>query len=160
MASQITSVDIISERYASALYDLSIEENSIDQVLDNLEFIKKCIDQNKDLKLLVRSPLVASTDKLKIINKIMSKKIPHKLITSFLNIISNNKRFPNLYSIILCFKNINIKKRGNIMADITSADELTEIQKEGINKQLKLALGEKLSTNFNVNKKIIGGLIV
>ena len=46
------------------------------------------------------------------------------------------------------------------MADITSADELTEIQKEGINKQLKLALGEKLSTNFNVNKKIIGGLIV
>ena len=46
------------------------------------------------------------------------------------------------------------------MADVTSADELSDKQKNGIRDQLKQMLGEKLSLNFNIDKKIIGGLIV
>ena len=46
------------------------------------------------------------------------------------------------------------------MADVTSADELSDNQKNGIQDQLKQTLGEKLSLNFNVDRKIICGLIV
>ena len=56
--------------------------------------------------------------------------------------------------------NINSQKRGDVLADVTSADELSDNQKNGIKNQLKQTLGEKLSLNFNVDRKIIGGLIV
>ena len=56
--------------------------------------------------------------------------------------------------------NINSQKRGNVLADVTSADELSDKQKNEIKDQLKSILGEKLSLNFNVNNKILGGLIV
>ena len=56
--------------------------------------------------------------------------------------------------------NINSQKRGNVLADVTSADELSDKQKNEIKDQLKSILGEKLSLNFNVDRKIIGGLIV
>ena len=46
------------------------------------------------------------------------------------------------------------------MADVTSADELSDKQKNEIKDQLKSILGEKLSLNFNVDNKILGGLIV
>ena len=46
------------------------------------------------------------------------------------------------------------------MADITSADELSDKQQNDIKDHLKTILGEKLSLNFKVDKKIIGGLIV
>ena len=55
---------------------------------------------------------------------------------------------------------INSQKRGDVLADVTSADELSDHQKNVIRDQLKQTLGEKLSLNFNVDRKIIGGLIV
>ena len=92
--------------------------------------------------------------------KILSKQLSNKLTTTFLKVISNNKRFIHLSSIISQFININAQKRGNVLADVTSADELSDKQKNEINDQLKSILGEKLSLNFKVDKKIIGGLIV
>ena len=56
--------------------------------------------------------------------------------------------------------NINSQKRGNVLANVTSADELSDKQKNEIKDQLKSILGEKLSLNFNVDNKILGGLIV
>ena len=160
MTSQLSSGDLISYRYASALYDLSAEKNIVDFVLDDLIFLQKCIQENKDLNLLAKSPLITSSDKLNIFEKILSKQKADKLTNTFLKVISNNKRFAKLSSIILQFININSQKRGDILADVTSAEELSDSQKIEIKDQLKSILGKKLSLNFNVDRKIIGGLIV
>ena len=40
MASQLSSKNIISDRYASALYDLSEESKNVDVVLKDLEFLR------------------------------------------------------------------------------------------------------------------------
>ena len=92
--------------------------------------------------------------------KIFSQSNLHDLTTTFLKVLSDNKRISNLISIILQFKKINSEKRGDITADITSADELSEDEKNNITNQLKNSLGQKLSLNFDVDKDIIGGLIV
>ena len=47
-----------------------------------------------------------------------------------------------------------------MIADVTSADNLTEDQRQNIKTQLKNIIGDKLSLNFNVDKNIMGGLIV
>ena len=160
MASQLSSGDLISERYASALYDLAAEKKIVDSVLKYLEFLQTCIQESADLKLLVKSPLITSSDKLNIFEKILSKQKADNLTNTFLKVISSNKRFAKLSSIISQFMNINFQKRGNVLADVTSADELSDKQKNEIKNQLKSILGEKLSLNFNVDRKIIGGLIV
>jgi F-type H+-transporting ATPase subunit delta len=160
VSSQLSSGDLISNRYASALHDLAAEKKIVDYVLEDLIFLQKCIQENRNLKLLVKSPLIPSSDKLNIFQKILSEKKADKLTNTFLKVISNNKRFAKLSSIILQFININSQKRGDILADITSAEELSDSQKIEIKEQLKSILGNKLSLNFNVDRKIIGGLIV
>jgi len=74
--------------------------------------------------------------------------------------LKKNKRFSSLASIISQFMNINSQKRGDVLADITSADELNDDQKNNITNQLKSILGDKLSLSFDVDKNIMGGLIV
>ena len=160
MAYQLSSGDLISNRYASALYDLAADKKIVDLVLEDLTFLQKCILENKDLKLLAKSPLITSSDKLNIFEKILSKKKADVLTNTFLKVISSNKRFAKLSSIISQYININSQKRGDVLADITSAEELSNDQKNKIKDQLKSILGKKLSLNFNVDKKIIGGLIV
>ena len=160
MTSLLSSGDLISDRYASALYDLAAEKKIVYLVLEDLVFLQKCIQENKDLKLLAKSPLITSSDKLNIFEKILSKQKADNLTNTFLKVISSNKRFAKLSSIISQFMNINSRKRGNVLADVTSADELSDKQKNEIKDQLKSILGEKLSLNFNVDNKILGGLIV
>ena len=55
---------------------------------------------------------------------------------------------------------MHLSKWGDVLADITSAGELNEDQKNNITNQLKSILGDKLSLSFDVDKNIIGGLIV
>ena len=160
MTSILSSGDLISDRYASALYDLAAEKKIVDLVLEDLTFLQKCIQENKDLKLLVKIPLITSSDKLNIFEKILSKKKADVFTNTFLKVISNNKRFAKLSSIISQFININSQKRGDVLADVISAEELVDDQKNRIKNQLTSILGKKLSLNFNVDKKIIGGLII
>ena len=160
MASKISSGDLISERYGSALYDLASEKKCIDSILNDFEVAEKVLKESPELRQVIRSPLVNSDEKLNILLKIFSQSNLHDLTTTFLKVLSDNKRISNLISIILQFKKINSEKRGDITADITSADELSEDEKNNITNQLKNSLGQKLSLNFDVDKDIIGGLIV
>ena len=160
MVSQITSGDLIADRYASALYDLASEKKLVDPVLNDLSLFKNLLIENKDLNLIVKSPLVNSQDKLSILAELIKKISANQITLTFFKVLEKNKRFSNLLSIINQFININSQKRGNVFADITSAEELNDKQKINITNQLKNILGNKLSLSFDVDKNIIGGLIV
>ena len=160
MASQLASGDLVSDRYASALYDLAAEKKLVDPVLGDLSNLKNILKTNKELSLVVKSPLITSTDKLNIFESLLKKINANELTSTFIKVIEKNKRFSNLASIITQFMNINSQKRGDVLADITSADELNDDQKNNITNQLKSILGDKLSLSFDVDKSIMGGLIV
>ena len=160
MASQLASGDLVSDRYASALYDLAAEKKLVDPVVEDLSNLKNILKDNKELSLVVKSPLITSIDKLNIFESLLKKINANELTSTFLKVIEKNKRFSNLASIISQFMNINSQKRGDVLADITSADELNDDQKNNITNQLKSILGDKLSLSFDVDKNIMGGLIV
>ena len=160
MASQLSSGDLISDRYASALYDLASEKKLVDVVLDDLLFIQSTIKNNKDLKLVIKSPLIKSNDKLIILQNILQSKNPNELSSTFLKVLSKNKRFQKTVDIISQFKNINAQKRGDVLADITSAEKLSNEQQDNIKEQLRTILGDKLSLSYKVDEQIIGGLII
>ena len=160
MASQLASGDLVSDRYASALYDLAAEKKLVDDVLGDLSNLKNILKDNKELSLVVKSPLITSIDKLNIFESLLKKINANELTSTFIKVIEKNKRFSNLASIITQFININSQKRGDVLADVTSADELNDDQKNNITNQLKSILGDKLSLSFDVDKSIMGGLIV
>ena len=160
MASQLSSGDLISDRYASALYDLASEKKLVDVVLDDLLFIQSMIKNNKDLKLVIKSTLIKSNDKLEILQNILKSKNPNELSSTFLKVLSKNKRFQKTVDIISQFKNINAQKRGDVLADITSAEKLSNEQQDNIKEQLRTILGDKLSLSYKVDEQIIGWLII
>jgi len=95
MVSQLASGDLISDRYASALYDLAAEKNVVDPVLEDLKHIKKIIDHNKELFFLIKSPLISSNDKLEVLIKITSSLNFNELSITFLKLC--------IFLVIFCF---------------------------------------------------------
>ena len=51
MASKISSGDLISERYGSALYDLASEKKCIDSILNDFEVAEKVLKESSELRL-------------------------------------------------------------------------------------------------------------
>ena len=135
MASKLASGDLIADRYASALYDLAVDIQSVDSVLADLTLLQTMLNDHKDLHLVIKSPLIASTDKLDILEKLLLNIKANKLTLTFLKVLEQNKRFSNLYSIISQFININAYNRGDVLADITSAEELNDEQRKNIKVQ-------------------------
>ena len=52
MASLQSTGNLIADRYAFALYELSSEKKCVDDVLSDLQILKEYINHNKDFKLL------------------------------------------------------------------------------------------------------------
>ena len=73
MASNTSSVDLISERYGYALYDLASENKCIDDIINNFDSVDKVLKESSDLKRVIQSPVVNSEIKLNILLKIFSK---------------------------------------------------------------------------------------
>ena len=51
MTSQLASGDLISDRYASALYDLAAEKKTVDPVLKDLSNLKKILSDPESIKI-------------------------------------------------------------------------------------------------------------
>ena len=87
MTSQLASGDLISDRYASALYDLAAEKKAVDPVLNDLSNLKKILKDNKELNLVIKSPLITSSDKLNIFENLLKKINANELTNTFLKVI-------------------------------------------------------------------------
>tara|TARA_B100001123_G_C15195169_1_gene981052 strand:+ start:23 stop:583 length:561 start_codon:yes stop_codon:yes gene_type:complete len=150
----------LSDRYAYALYDLATEKNNIEKVIEDLEQLLGYFNNSTSFALLLNSPLISSEDKLKFLNHLLKKNNSHKLVINLIRVLKKNKRFSLLSHIIRKFKSINAEKRGDITTEIISAKELSKIQKDKIQTQLRTILGKKLSLNYNVDRSIMAGLII
>ena len=69
-AKELSSVGLLSDRYASALYELGTEQNCVEKIILDLKEILKYYDENKDFILLLKNPLISSIDKKNVLNYI------------------------------------------------------------------------------------------
>ena len=84
MVSKTTRGDLVSNRYASALYDLASDSNKVDLVLKDILSIQSLLNENKNLNFVIKSPLISSLDKLEILEKLLKKILVNKLTLTFL----------------------------------------------------------------------------
>ena len=135
-------IDVIANRYAEALFQLSEEENITKEIYNELHDVVEVIKNNKELDNVLKSPLVAKNEKTQLIEALFNNKINNDL-KNFLKILVEKGRISSLKSIELTFKELLNDKHNIIEGTVISAIALTE-------KQVK-ELEEKLSKKYNKN---------
>ena len=82
-------------RYAKSLLQLSIEQECLEQSYNDMMLIDSVCSENKELILLLKSPIIKTDQKLEILKKIFRSKLG-EVSMRFVNIITNKKREPLL----------------------------------------------------------------
>ncbi|MEE4286412.1 MAG: ATP synthase F1 subunit delta [Mariniphaga sp.] len=149
----------ITVRYAKAIFSLAKEKNQLSSLKEDMDLISNACSQSEDFILLLKSPVVKTSEKVHIIKLIFQKKIS-ALSLQFLELVTQNNR--EVFIPLICRNVLTlIRKEKNIKtAVITTAQEMDKKLLEKAAKILENELGTQVELSAKVNPHLIGGMIL
>jgi len=160
VAAENPSVSGVSGRYATALFELARDENSIDAVKADLDRFAAMLDESADLKRLVRSPVFAAETQLKALSAVLEKAEITGVSANFLKVLAANRRLFAVSEVIRAFNALVAKFKGEATADVTVAETLSDKNLEALKAALKSVTGKDVTLDVKVDPSIIGGLVL
>lgn len=148
-------------RYANALFELALENKATDAIRSDLDRFDALLDESADLRRLVRSPVYGADEQLKALSAILDKAGITGLAANFLRVITVNRRLFAVRDMIRAYRALVARHRGEVTAQVTVADRLSDANLEALKDALKAVTGGKnIDLDVRVDPAIIGGLVV
>lgn len=160
MASSASPVSAVAQRYARSLFELASDSKSVAKVEADLSAFEKMLAGSADLERLIKSPVFSADEQTKAIAKIVDKAKIGGLVANFLRVVAKNRRLFAVPGIIGAFRQVAAEARGEAVADVTSAHDLTAAQQTELKAALKSVVGKTVSINLTVDPSLLGGMIV
>ena len=154
------SVVRIAKRYAKSLLELAIEQNSLENIFEDVKLLNKTLTDNRQLYLALTNPVVKHAQKGKILNQLFVNRF-NVLTMSFINIICKKGR-----TSILPFVYKEFENQYNIFKGIENATVITasaipgELRNDFIRVIQQISNAKEVVLEERLNPDIIGGFIL
>ena len=146
-------------RYAKAILNLAKDSKDESAVNADMQLIASTISENNEFEVVLQSPIIKSTDKMKVLKSMFSKKV-NNITLGLFNLLQENKRISMLESIAKQYTIIYDFYKNTQVAKVTTAVPISdEIEKQVLAKIVALT-GEKANLENVVNPAILGGFIL
>ena len=161
MAGEDSTVSGVAGRYARALFELALDAKSVDAVKADIEKFAAMMAESADLNRMVRSPVFGAEERSRALAAVLAKAEIGGLASNFLMFVTANRRLFSIGEIIRDFRKLVARWKGEVTAEVTVAEKLSDARLEEIKSALKSITGEKsVDLNVRVDPAIIGGLTV
>jgi len=154
------TVSGVAGRYATALFELALEEKALEKIETDLNNFGLALDASEDLARLVRSPMFSSEEQGRALEAVLDEVKIDGLTKNFLLLVSKNRRLFAVPGMISAFRALLADHRGEISASVSSATELNDTQVTALKQALKAALGKDVMLDQRVDPSLLGGLTV
>lgn len=148
----------VASRYAKSLLGIALEQNALEDIYNDMVFIHKTCNENHELVVMLKSPIIKAHKQEAILNEIFSS--VNAISKAFIKIIITKKRAGILADIAREFIEAYKVHKNIKTAQVTSAIALTQDQKDKIVTLLKKDGNSTIDLQEIVNPDIIGGIIL
>jgi F-type H+-transporting ATPase subunit delta len=156
----MTSATIVN-RYANALADVVMARNSEIAPADALAQLRSfdaSTGSVHELQAVLASPAVSKDRKRNVIRTIATALGLSRTVVNFLLVLSDHGRWSALHEVIAAFDAVLDNQLGFEKAQVTSAYELSDRQRETLTQQLARIAGRKVRLSLSVDPALIGGV--
>ena len=160
MAGEQPIVSGMAGRYATALFELARETNSIDAVKADLERFDAMVGESADLNRLVRSPVFSAAEQLQALSAVLERAGIGDLAAKFLKLVTANRRLFAARDMVRGYRELVALHKGEVTAEITVAEQLKDDHVAALKSALKAVSGKDVDLNIKIDPAIIGGLVV
>ena len=150
----------VARRYATALFQLAVEADDLAAVEADLDAVAALLDDSDDLRRLVRSPVFSADEQTRAVGAVLDKAGIGGLVANFAKLTAANRRLFALPDAIVAFRQMAARHRGEVSAEVTSAEPLDDKHVAALKNALKSALGKDAQLATRVDASLIGGLVV
>ncbi len=148
----------VARRYTLAMYEIGLEKNALDKLKEDFSNIEKSITGSGDLRLFLSTPLINERKKESTIKALFEGKVSD-ITLLFLQILCRKGRENLLNDISVDFLDLLNEKTGVVAANIKTAIEISETEKQDISRKLETFSGKKTEATFSVDPDIKGGFV-
>jgi len=147
-------------RYATALFELALEEGKLADIERDLATFRAMLDSSDDLKRLVGSPVFSADQQRQALGAVLAKAGISTLTQNFFALVARNRRLFAAEDIIKAFRSLSARHRGEVTAEVTSAVALTDTQLQMLKDSLRESVGKDVQITTRVDPGLIAGLVV
>ena len=149
---------LISKTYGEALFELAVEEEKTDIILEEMEGMKNVFLENPEYLKFLNHPRIPVEEKVKTTEKIFADRVQKELV-GFLSIVITKGRCEDLMDILEYFLDSAKEFKGIGVAYVTTPLELSQLQKDAVEQKLLATTNyQKMEMNFLIDEDLIGGM--
>ena len=150
----------LAQRYATALFDLAKDGNTLDRVASDLGGLVRMMDESRDLRRLIESPVITRADQSSGILAIADKAGLDALTGRFLGVLAEQRRLFALPGIAKAFNTMLAAHKGEVAAEVVSAVQLSEADLETLKNSIAAFVGQAVTVETRVDPALLGGVVV
>jgi len=160
VAGDDATVSGMAGRYATALFELALEEHALDAVRADLDRFDTLVAESADLQRLIRSPVFTAEEQSRALAAVLEQAGIGGLAARFLRLVAANRRLFAGREMIRDFRKLVAAHKGEAQASVTVAERPSEAHLAAIKEALKAVTRKDVQIEVKVDPSIIGGLIV
>lgn len=133
----------LAERYAGALVDVALEKKQAEQVKQELAAFAGLIRESPELHAFLANPSIARLAKHAAIDQIVARMGASRTLRNYLFVIVDHRHAGMLLEIEQAFSRLLDARMGIMQALVTSAAELTAVERAELAAALTKLTGKK-----------------
>ncbi len=148
-----------AKRYAEALFQLAQKNNTVDAVSTDMAEIKKVLEGNKELMVLLDSPKITTEQKRQMFDTLFAG--AQTIVLNALKVVLDKGRIHELPAIVDAFMTLSYDASGAAEAVVYSTTTLSEDELTRISTTFAKKVGkEKLHITNKIDPSLLGGVKV
>lgn len=149
----------IARRYAKALIQIAVGENSVEQYYLELQGFSRVLESSPEALALLSEPGVRIEAKRALVKDFIAALEISETIGNFILLLLDKKRLFYLPQITSCYRTFGDDAAGILRSTITSALPLTENQVSEMRSALEKTTGKKIILDVATDPSLIGGVV-
>lgn len=148
----------VAKRYADAIYSAAVEAGVLDNVIEDVISLLGLIRDSDEFNAFLHNLLIVPESKQSILQELFGNQLD-PLVLNSLFLLVLKKRERSTEDILLAFTQLVDEQAGRLVADVTSAIELTSKQQDALVEKLSGYSGKQVRLSMRVDSSIKGGFI-
>ena len=148
----------VARPYAKAAFEYARDHDALDSWSQALSFLSVVV-ADSDVRRLLGSPSLESAQKVSLLADMLPGE-QDEALRRFLDVLADQGRLMSLKSIAEQFEHLRAEHEQRVEVNVTSAYKLDSKQKTKLANALKKRLNREISITTQVDKSLIGGVIL
>lgn len=151
--------ELVSKRYALALFEAGLELDKIDAFKDELILLKNVFESEDRLLDILDHPRINKDEKKELVDNIWGEKVSKEML-NFLYILIDKRRESSILDIQEEYEELYNEEKNIVEVVAKTAVPMEESAKEKLKRVLGEKLGKTVELSNQVDESIMGGVLL